>query len=290
MSLSRYVLIFVFGILAFLVVLWYTLGLDKRRMNQESILLTMDSVFNSKTHVDYTNGHKISSEFFPSFTDFYFYLAGSKIHLYSGDEKWAIVFEKCGYDFGGFAIKTELNYFGHYTKLVENGNQANYISNCKTITHLNSQEIARQFTQVDSDSMEYLRKDHSNTINLNGRILNVEDDTTKYEALGIDLELNASGRKVIQIIDVLRFIHATNPEALFVSESQIAGQLDPSLKKLMTIGSFHYPVSLEFKEQKPSETELFNLLSNVIAQKDTSIWKPKATPNNHWRFWEEFRI
>lgn len=263
---------------------------NKSKLNEQQILSELDNVFNEKTAVDFSNGHEITYNFFPYYSDFYFYLAATKIHLYSGENKWAIVFEKIGYDFGGFRVASNLYYFGNFSKQVSTIKTVKYVSNDKIVVHLDDREISSLITEKDEDHLEFIRNKHSDSIQINGRSLKIEDDTQKYEASGIKLELNSKGYKVIQIHDLLRYFYATYPETLFVSENQILEPLDPGMKKLMSIKNFNYPVKLEFDEIKPSETELFRLLAKVIVSNNTTLYIPKETANSYWQFWEKYRI
>jgi len=87
---------------------------DNRKMEftENEILEKVDLVFKGIPTDDYPQGNKedIKYNFFLDLEHGYCVTAGNKIHLYADKNRWAIVFEKCGYQNRGDDAEIELQY------------------------------------------------------------------------------------------------------------------------------------------------------------------------------------
>lgn len=258
------------------------------KFNENDILKLLDTQYLFDTSVDFSNGHVISSIFFPCLGDFYLKLAGSRIHLYTNNTNWAIVFELNGYNIGDYSLCTNLYYIGDYLNLINEVNGVTYKSNIISICHLTYNEIDSKICYDNEDHCAELRKNHDKCIELNGISISIDDNIELYESKGIMLEFNSKMKKIILIEDIIRYIWETNKEALLLKDDIIKQHLFPDMEKIMTIDQFHYKEDFCYKESLPSKHELFQLIAKVLSTKDTSMWKPTEKPNNHWKNWLYF--
>ncbi|MFX1236271.1 MAG: DUF7003 family protein, partial [Promethearchaeota archaeon] len=74
----------------------------------------------------------------------YFYTAGNQINLFVDETRWAIVFEKTGYDNRALSIVIELYYFGNCLSNLERcGSDKQYVSNMQFIELAPSEELEK---------------------------------------------------------------------------------------------------------------------------------------------------
>src|SRR5689334_12802499 len=89
---------------------------DKSIMFTENeILHQLDLAFNGTPNEYYPEGQPgdIKYNFFLDLEHGYCETAGNRIHLYADSTRWAIVFEKSGYQNRGGSAEIELNYVGN---------------------------------------------------------------------------------------------------------------------------------------------------------------------------------
>src|SRR5215467_10683432 len=82
---------------------------------EKDVLDKLDLAFNGTPPDDYPIGKKedINYNFFLDLQHGYCETAGSRIHLYADTDRWAIVFEKSGYQNRGDRAEIELDYVGN---------------------------------------------------------------------------------------------------------------------------------------------------------------------------------
>jgi hypothetical protein len=213
--------------------------------------------------------------------------AGSRIHLYADSTRWAIVFEKSGYENRGSDAEIELDYFGNcFTQTVKHYDGYTYYSNSNSVVLISGDdyEKIRNRTGKDMDTFERLSPD-ANEVVVQGRRIKIEHDTTKYAKAGINLNSADNPKHLIGYGDLVRYLNETEPFLLQPMESEIRKYISADLPKLMTIDKFHF-ASIYDKKNLPSKQEMYQLIAKVLVLRDSSLWKPTLKANNHWANWD----
>lgn len=266
-----------------------------RRFTEHDILAQLDSSFND-IHKEYTYSDFIKGETKPSTVTYSFFLdlehgycltASSKIHLYADSTRWAIVFEKSGYQNRGSDAEIELDYFGNCTRpKIEQYGGITYFSNSKRIALISGDEYERIRNRVgtDMETFEYISPD-AEYVMVRDRKIRIEHDSTKYLKTGIRFDAKENPRHLVGFGDIVRYLNDTDPAAISATEKEIKELIPADLPKLMTIDKFHFE-SIYDKHNLPSKNETYQLLTKILVIRDTSLWKPKQKANNHWSNWE----
>ena len=119
---------------------------------EKDVLKQLDSAFNSInkefTYEDYkaheNDKSDITYTFFLDLEHGYCETAGSRIHLYADSTRWAIVFEKSGYETRGDDAEIELDYYGNcYTPTVEKYEGRTTFSNMGIVSIISGDEYER---------------------------------------------------------------------------------------------------------------------------------------------------
>ena len=256
---------------------------------ESDILHKLDQAFNGIPFDDYPEGNlkDIKYTFFLDLEHGYCYTAGSKIHLYADARRWAIVFEKCGYQNRASAATIELTYIGNCVNYpIDIYPERSYISNVNSITLIEAEEYERidNGECIDYESFELISPTINN-ITVHGTVVPLEHDLSKYLALGIHPKEYDNPQNLIGYEDIVRFLSATNNELISATESEIRQHIPSDIPKMTTIDQFHF-VSYYDKENPPSTQETYQLIAKVLVTQDASFWQPKNEPNNHWSNWE----
>jgi len=213
--------------------------------------------------------------------------ANSKIHLYADERKWAVVFEKCGYQNRGSSVEIELHYIGNCIEyLIDINPDSVTVTNTKYIYLIVPDELGRIENKSGNEMEQFELIDASiSEVRIRGKMVKVELDANKYEAIGIKLREYDNPKKLIGFGDLIRYFSDTNPEIISATEKEIRTQIPDDLPKIMAINNFHHS-SVYDKETIPSETETYQLIAKVLTERSADFWKPKLVPNNHWSNWE----
>lgn len=230
------------------------------------------------------NSNVIQYNFFLDLEHGYCETAGSRIHLYADSTRWAVVFEKSGYQNRGFSAEIELYYIGNcieYT--IEKFPERTYISNTKRIMLIEPKEYQR-IEDKEEESFELI---DSNTIEVNLRHKSIPFDNNheNYEKVGIQLRKFDNSRNLIAFGDLIRYLHETNPEIISATENEIREHIPKDIQKIQTINDFHFSSYYE-RENPPSKQETFKQIARILITQDTTNWKPNEKPNNSWKNWE----
>lgn len=256
---------------------------------EASILTHFDSGLHIEQKQYYPPGRPqdISYHFWLDLEHGYCETAGSRIHLYADDERWAVVAEKSGYQNRGFRAEIELYYFGNCIQYnISTYPERNYITNVQRIVLIDGNELER-ITNKDGDDMEQfeLIGPDIEYVMIRGDKVPIERDIHKYHDLGIHSRIEDNPRNLISFEDLLRYYNDTAPELIQATEPEIRRHIPGDIRKIMTIDNFHFS-STYADNHNPSHEELYQLIAKILVAKKPSFWTPTLPANNHWSKWE----
>ncbi len=256
---------------------------------EEEILYKFDLAFEGQPDGDFPIGGKGATRY-NSFLDLehgYFETAGNKIHLYADSTRWAVVFEKCGYDNRGLRAEIELDYVGNCINYPTHEFEGTtYITNSKNIVLVTYDEYERVRNKEEKGIADFeLISPTATELLIHGQKAKIEHDIKKYLALGIKPSDYKNPNNLIGYADIIRFFSDTEPELVSATEEEIKEHLPIDIPKLMTLDKFHF-VSYYSRDDSPSSQETYQLIAKILTTKDTTLWRPKLKPNNHWTNWE----
>ncbi|RYE22686.1 MAG: hypothetical protein EOP45_07850 [Sphingobacteriaceae bacterium] len=253
---------------------------------EADVLHKLDLAFSGLPADDYPVGSPQDVKY-NSFLDLehgYCETAGSRIHLYADKKRWAIVFEKCGYQNRGNDAEIELDYVGNCIDyVIETYPERSYITNTSSIVLISPEEYER-ISSKNEDDFELISP-AANSLTIRGHEVPIEQDKAKYLVLGIHLRHDDNPQHLIGYGDLVRFLSATNPLVMSANDQEVRQHIPQDIPKLMTIDHFHFS-SFYDKEIPPSAQETYQLIAKVLVTGDSANWKPKFKPNNHWSNWE----
>lgn len=243
--------------------------------------------YNQKDILDYLE--RFDQETYHFFIDLehpYFFTAGSRLTLCADETRWALVFEKAGYNTGSSAAEIELIYFGNClmnlkSTIYEDDNTSN-MHNIWIIDNTELQRIQHDFELVSKDKYEILVRD---------TYLPIEHDLRKYEAKNISPEHYDNPQNLIDFPSLIRYLDEEYPTIFRATDKELRQKLPNDLQQLMQINEWHHrsyhEAYYESAECKPSNYETYNLIADILVNKDITKWQPTLKPNNDWRNWRK---
>lgn len=234
----------------------------------QTILNEFDNSYNEiESPYGFCNAN--NANYFPTLEHGFYMIATPSIHLYRQNDLWGIVFEQPGVSNKQFAAMNELYYFG-------NNIEFSHFTTFKT-NYIWEYPINLKAEWLESDELKIIAEDK------NGNPIPYSKDLKVYKEMGI-LNKFEGGMDEIGLEEIFLFIAEKHPELVELSEEKIQSHFKSPMKKIMTIKSYNY-ISVYLDDFLPSSHETFQLLAKVVAENDSSLWKPTLPPNNHWSNW-----
>ena len=199
--------------------------------------------------------------------------------MFSNDDFWVITFEKSGFGNRSGECEIMIDYLGTGLVNQPNSNENNgFITNTRYV-HL----IHSEFKRIE-DGFELVSKKASDIVIRNQK-LPIEQDISKYKTLGIEIQSFDNPKQQIDFVSLVRFLNEKHKEVFYATEEELRFFIPESIPRIMTIDEWHHTTIAEYGGNKPSENETFQMIADILATKDKSLWKPQLKPNNHWRNW-----
>lgn len=259
--------------------------------------------------------------------DAYSYLIDCRLNILSGDEQWAIVAERLGYNPRAGRILLELYYFGNCLTDLEhyNGQDTNYYM-------VYPVEDDQFFDTLDGESLNA----DARVWRVRGQQIELSRRKEDYAAAGIDLKEYESGE--IRVEEAGRWLVTQYRNLFRATDEEIYKSLPGNLRKILVLDQWchrdfneipqvalsdeqlrsayelnkQFPQNQPFmdfdnfvelyraqeqsndsynqeqwNDNRPSTYETWRLLAKVIATGDPSAYQPTLISNTHWRFWPE---
>jgi hypothetical protein len=257
----------------------------------------------------------------------YSYLIDCRLNILSGDEQWAIVAERLGYNPRAGRILLELYYFGNCLTDMEhyNGQDTNYYM-------VYPVEDDQCFDTLDGESLNA----DACVWRVRGQKIELSRRKEDYAAAGIDLKEYESGE--IRVEEAGRWLVTKNRDLFRATDEEIYKSLPGNLRKILVLDQWYhrdfseiprvalsdeqlrsaYELNKQFpqnqpfmdfdnfvelyraqeqsndsynqeqwNDNRPSAYETWRLLAKVIATGDPSVYQPTLISNTHWKFWPE---
>jgi hypothetical protein len=191
---------------------------------------------------------------FPDLDNGYYYAVDARLHAYRDAARWALIVETVGYSPRAGNLTDVLFVFGNCLTSgvpgTDNGDFLDRVDNWDEIE--------------DPDEPETYR---GGPLVLRGQNITVAGES------GEDL------------IDVLRRLVPRHRELLLADERELRRRIPVDLPEILRLDEWHQPDLVG--GARPSQSETFRQIADVLARGDLGLYAPRARPNTHWSHWPE---
>jgi hypothetical protein len=205
---------------------------------------------------------------FPMLDNGYVYPADVRLHAYRDASRWALTIEALGYSPRAGMPDVSIYRFG----------------NClNTPPGLDNEDIFQHFAypedgpEIGDETVpaEVMR------VLIRGQAVAVPRDPAVYAGKGIELQ----DAPEIRLVELLRVLLPEHRRELLATEEELRRGLPAGLPLILTLDEWRHPDLVQ--EERPSQTEAFRLLAEVLVTGDPNRYKPTEEPNTHWSNWPE---
>ncbi|MDP9173315.1 MAG: hypothetical protein M3O30_05555 [Planctomycetota bacterium] len=219
------------------------------------------------------NECNVHSTGFPRLWGFYF-LVDVRLSAYRNDLSWALgiemlIFNNYGQE-GHLACQTMVFCYGD--DLPQSPGIA-YPALCATGDGVSGPLFDPE------DITQLLISPNVTDMTLRGKLVPIPTDPTKYTEAGILLKQPPR----ILGYELLRLIAPSYRRMFFATEAEIVRRIGYEMPLLLRLNEWRHPDW--DKGETPADSESFQMIADVIAHNDPSLYQPTEQPNTHWSNW-----
>jgi hypothetical protein len=223
---------------------------------------------------------------FPMLDNGYVYLAATRLSLHRSEVDWAMVLEVFGFSPRAGLPDTYVYTFG--SRLHERDGRDKYVSLQAYENYLaqHPHDDARFFYPIDqgewqdADCDELVANDEAAVIVRGRRIPTPHRD--EYARHGIEL---ASPDRV-EVFELCRYLAGVDRDLVLATPTEQRVSVRPEMSRLLQLDEWHHPDVVD-KAARPSKSETFRQLAQVLVTGDVRAYRPTAIPNTHWKNWPD---
>lgn len=90
----------------------------------------------------------------------------------------------------------------------------------------------------------------------------------------------------IQIFEFCRLLADIARDSVLATEHERRLSVLPELKQILQLEEWHHPNVVD-ENERPSGSEAFQQLAQVLAAGNVELYCPSMPPNTHWRNWPD---
>ena len=223
---------------------------------------------------------------FPMLDNGYVYLAATRLSLYRTAQEWAIVIEVFGFSPRAGLPDTHIYTFA--STLYNRDAPEKYVTREAYERYLasNPNNDSRFVYPIDAgawlddENGEFVAQDAKEIV-VRGQRRPVPS-VDGYAQRGITMENPASAR----VFELCRFLAEVARDAVLASEDERRISVLPDMKQVLQLEEWHHPNVVD-DHDRPSGSETFQQLAQVLATGDMTLYRPSRPPNTHWRNWPD---
>ena len=222
---------------------------------------------------------------FPMLDNGYVYLARTRLSLYRSAADWAMVIEVFGFSPRLALPDTHIHTFA--SRLNNRDQPEQYVSQEAYERYLanNPNNESRFIFPVDEGSWQDQRDcelvaEDANEVPVRGEALPLPP-LDEYARHNIVLEKPPR----VRVFELCRFLAETAPEQVLGTPAEQRISVLPEMTQVLQIEEWHHPNLVA--DDRPSGSDTFQQLAQVLATGDVRFYRPTRPPNTHWRNWPE---
>jgi len=222
---------------------------------------------------------------FPMLDNGYVYLAGTRLSLYRSVTDWAVVIEVFGFSPRSGLPDTHITTFAGQLhdrnppeRYVSREAYENYLANNP---HNDSRFVfpIDEGKWQDSEDSEFVAED-AHEIVVRGQALRLPT-LDEYAQHGVVLEQTSR----VQVFELCRFLADIAREQVLATPQERRISVLPDMIQILQLEEWHHPNVVA--DERPSGSETFQQLAQVLATGNVEFYHPSRPPNTHWRNWPE---
>ena len=132
---------------------------------------------------------------------------------------------------------------------------------------------------LDPSEYDNLISPSARDMTIRDKVVPITTEPTAYATAGIEL----LDPPRIRCHELLRLIAPKYRRLFFATETEIVQRIGEPMPLLLRLDEWRHPGAVA--GERPSDSESFQMIADVIAHNDPSLYQPTEPPNTHWSNW-----
>ncbi len=213
----------------------------------------------------------------------YVYLAATRLSLHRSVSDWAIVIEVFGFSPRSGLPDTHLHTFA--STLYNRDPRERYASLDAYERYLanNPHNDSRFIYPIEEGGWQddELLDEDAREVTVRGKAQPLPL-IVEYERRGIRLESPPR----VHVFELCRFLADIARDSVLATPIERRVSVLPGMKQILQLEEWNHPNVVDDSD-RPSGSETFQQLAQVLATGDISLYRPSYQPNTHWRNWPD---
>jgi hypothetical protein len=214
----------------------------------------------------------------------YVYLAASRLSLYRASEEWAMVIEVFGYNPRAWLPDTAIYSFASTISNRDIPKSYGHQEVSNLLAHNSNNDFHPVYPIERGDwqhARDYIVAEGAMEIVVRGQRQPIPAPE-EYSLRGITLE----DPPRVQSFELCRFLADVHRDLVLATVEERRFSILPTMPQILQLEEWHHPNVVDDTE-RPSRSQTFQQLAQVLATGDKRLYQPSQPPNTHWRNWPE---
>lgn len=223
---------------------------------------------------------------FPMLDNGYVYLAATRLALYRSQTDWAMVIEVFGYSPRAGIPDTHTHTFA---SCLQNRKTAeDYVSEKAFNDYLRNNPYNQYHSVYPIEEGPWIDDEDGDLVAANAKHVELRGrprplpTLDEYARHGIELEDKSSAR----VWELCRYLAALHRDEVLATADERRNNVPPELNQILQLEEWHHPNVVDDKD-RPSGSETFQQLAQVLATGNVDLYRPSHAPNTHWKNWPD---
>lgn len=223
---------------------------------------------------------------FPMLDNGYVYLAATRMSLHRSENDWGIVIEIFGYspraglpDTHVYTFSNALQQRKEPKDFVTADAYKQYLAN-NPYNESSFVHCVEEGDWLDTEESELIATEPHDVI-VRGRKRSMPGPND-YAAAGVVF----SDAPRITVFEFCRALAHIAHNDVLATQAERVSKLQPSMHQILVLDEWNHPDVVD-DSQRPSNSETFRQLAEVLVTGDIERYKPTQSPNTHWMHWPE---
>jgi hypothetical protein len=223
---------------------------------------------------------------FPMLDNGYVYLAATRLSLYRTAADWAMVIEVFGFSPRSGLPDTHIHTFA--SSLYNRDAPEKYVNREAYDRYLanNPNNDSRFVYPIDAGGWQDNQNSEIVAEDARGVVLRGQSQPIpsldEYAQRGVTLE----NPPRVRVFELCRFLADVARNSVLATTQEQRVSVLPDMAPIVQLEEWHHPNVVD-NDERPSGSETFQQLAQVLATGNLGFYQPSRLPNTHWRNWPE---
>jgi len=223
---------------------------------------------------------------FPMLDNGYVYLAATRLSLFRSEADWAMVIEVFGFSPRSGLPDIHIHTFA--STLYSRDSPERYATREAYDRYLANHPNNESRFAYPIEAGDWQDEQNAEIVAEDAREILVRGEQRPIPPVGeyADCGINLENPRRVRVFELCRFLANTARNSVLATAPEKRVSVVPGMAQILQLEEWHHPNVVD-AGNRPSGSETFQQLAQVLTTGDIKRYCPTQSPNTHWRNWPE---